>query len=106
VRASPSTLVSSLIEARYGRSIARIHQEIKALCLTKAMAAEWKADAGSAALKVARRYLDAKDEAFEISVSIHPADLFTFAMELSRSSSTVTPRSRPVGIKTASNGGP
>lgn len=48
------------------------------------MAAELKADAGSAALKVTRRYLDAKDEVFEISVSIHPADRFTFAMELSR----------------------
>ncbi len=85
VRESPGTLISSLIEARYGRSIARIRQEIKALCLTKAMAGELKADAGSAALKVTRRYLDASDELFEISVSIHPADRFTFAMELSRS---------------------
>jgi DNA-binding GntR family transcriptional regulator len=40
-----------------------------------------------AALKVIRRYLDASDEVFEISVSTHPADRFTFAMEMSRTGS-------------------
>lgn len=84
-RKSPGTLVSSLIEARYGRSIARIQQKVEALCLPKTMAAELGADAGAAALKVTRRYLDAADDVFEISVSIHPADRFTIEMELRRS---------------------
>lgn len=84
VQQSPGELVSSLIERRYGRAISRIRQEIKGICLPKPMATELKAEAGAAALKVIRRYLDASDEIFEISVSMHPADRFTFAMELSR----------------------
>lgn len=85
VRQSPGTLISALIESRYGRAISRIRQEIKGMCLPKGLAAELKAEPGAAALKVVRRYLDSSDEVFEISVSIHPADRFTFAMELSRS---------------------
>jgi DNA-binding GntR family transcriptional regulator len=85
VRRSPGELVSSLIENRYGRAIARIRQEIKGVCLSRAMAAELGAEPGGAALKVIRRYLDSADEVFEISVSIHPADRFTFAMEMNRS---------------------
>jgi DNA-binding GntR family transcriptional regulator len=84
VRESPGTLISSLIEVRYGRSIARIRQEIHGLCLPKSLAAELQADAGSAALKVIRRYLDSADEMFEVSVSTHPADRFTFEMEMTR----------------------
>jgi GntR family transcriptional regulator len=85
VRESPATLISSLIEQRYGRAIARIRQEVQGLTLPKPLAAELRAEAGSAALKVTRRYMDSKDEVFEISVSIHPADRFTFSMEMTRS---------------------
>lgn len=84
VRQSPGTLISALIESRYGRAISRIRQEVKGMCLPKGLAAELKAEPGSAALKVIRRYLDSSDEVFEISVSIHPADRFTFVMELNR----------------------
>ncbi len=84
VRRSPGELVSSLIESRYGRAISRIRQEIKGVCLSRPMALELKAEEGGAALKVIRRYLDSAEEVFEISVSVHPADRFTFAMEMSR----------------------
>lgn len=84
VRRAPGELVSSLVEARYGKAISRIRQEIKGVCLPKAMAAELQAEPGAAALKLIRRYLDASDEVFEISVSLHPADRFTFAMEMNR----------------------
>ena len=57
------------------------------LLLPKRLAADLRAEAGSAALKVIRRYLDSADEVFEISVSIQPADRFTFAMEMTRSRS-------------------
>lgn len=85
VRRAPDELVSSLIERRYGRAIQRIRQQIKGICLSKPLAAELQAEAGAAALQVVRHYLDSADEVFEISVSTHPADRFTFAMELSRS---------------------
>jgi GntR family transcriptional regulator len=87
VRKSPATLISSLIEERYGRAISRIRQEVQGMCLPKPLAVELQAETNSAALKVIRRYLDSADEMFEVSVSIHPADRFTFAMEMTRSRS-------------------
>lgn len=85
VRESPQTLISSLVESRYGRAIARIRQEIHGICLPKGLAAELQAEPGSAALKIVRRYLDPADQVFEISVSVHPADRFNFSMEMTRS---------------------
>ncbi|MDD2545346.1 MAG: GntR family transcriptional regulator [Burkholderiaceae bacterium] len=85
VRQSPEVLISSLIEARYGRSIARIRQDIEALCLPPDIAHELQADVGAPALRITRRYYDAADKVFEISRSIHPANRFTFSMEMNRS---------------------
>ncbi len=85
VRASPQALISSLIEARYGRRIAQIRQEIQAVAMPQRLARELKAEAGSPALKIVRRYLDAARHGFEVTVTIHPADRFTFSMQLNRS---------------------
>lgn len=85
VREQPEVLISSLIEARYGRRIARIRQDVQAIVLDKAQAEELRADAHSAALKITRRYMDSAGEAFEVSVSVHPADRFTFSMQMDRS---------------------
>jgi DNA-binding GntR family transcriptional regulator len=94
VRASPQTLISSLVETRYGRAIARIRQEIHAICLSKGLAAELHAEPDSPALKVVRRYLDSADQVFEISVSVRPADRFNFAMEMTRSRASQVETSR------------
>jgi DNA-binding GntR family transcriptional regulator len=85
VRAAPQTLVSELIESRYGRRIARIRQDIRATTVPPQLAEPLMAEAGSPALMIVRRYLDAADEVFEISASLHPAERFTFSMELNRS---------------------
>lgn len=85
VRKSPETLISSLIEARYGRAIARIKQDVDAILIPASLATELQADAGSPALKITRRYFDAAGELLEISRSIHPSNRFTFSMEMSRS---------------------
>lgn len=85
VRASPDTLISSLIESRYGRRIVRIRQDIEAVAMPAALAADLDVEPGSPALKVRRRYLDARGEAFEISLSFHPAGRFRFSMQLQRS---------------------
>ncbi len=84
VRESPGTLISSLIEARYGRRIARIQQDVQAIAIGKALGDELHAEAGSPALQITRRYLDSAATAFEISVSVHPADRFTFSMQMDR----------------------
>lgn len=80
----PDMLISALIEQQFGRRIARVQQQVQAIGLPGPLAEELKAEPGSPALQIVRRYLDAGDEAFEISVSVHPADRFTFSMELSR----------------------
>ena len=80
----PDELISSLIEARYGRAIASIRQEILAISLSPRMAEELHAEVGAPALRMTRRYFDAAGEVFEITSSVHPADRFSFSMELSR----------------------
>jgi len=87
VRASPRTLISSLIEARYGRRIAEIRQDIRAINVSGTMARALRLEAGAAALKIVRRYLDAAGQAFEVSVTVHPAERFSVSMRLQRSSS-------------------
>lgn len=85
VRKSPEVLISSLIEARYGRAIARIKQDVDAILMPALLADELQTEAGSAALKITRRYFDAAGDLLEISRSIHPANRFTFSMEMNRS---------------------
>ncbi|HNK17178.1 MAG TPA: GntR family transcriptional regulator [Piscinibacter sp.] len=85
VREAPQTLISELIESRYGRRITRIRQDIRASTVPAQLSDELKVEAGSPALMVIRRYFDAADEVFEMTVTVHPAERFTFSMELTRS---------------------
>jgi GntR family transcriptional regulator len=85
VRQQPQALTSTLIEQRYGRGIAKIQQDIQAVAIPASLADILCADAGTPALQIVRRYLDASGEAFEISVTIHPADRYTFSTQLNRS---------------------
>lgn len=85
VRASPDALISSLIESHYDRRISEIHQVVKAATVREpAMAKALQLEEGAAALKIVRRYLDTQGEAFEVSVSVHPADRFSVSMRLQR----------------------
>ena len=84
VRKHPRVLVSDLIETRYARRVAEVRQEVNAIGVPAAHAEALRAKPGSPALKVVRRYLDQAGDAFEISISIHPADRFTFSMRLKR----------------------
>jgi DNA-binding GntR family transcriptional regulator len=81
----PDTLISSLIEARYGRCIAEIQQDVKAVIVSDEMAKRLSMKAGTAALEIVRRYLDASGATFEVSVSVHPAERFSVSMRLKRS---------------------
>ncbi len=85
VRKAPQTLISELIESRYGRRITRIRQDLRASTVPAHLAEELKVDAGTPALMIVRRYFDAADDVFEITMTIHPAERFTFSMELHRS---------------------
>ncbi|MEJ8822373.1 GntR family transcriptional regulator [Variovorax humicola] len=85
-KASPDTLISSLIEERYDRHIAEIQQDVRAFTLQdRDMAAALQVEPGEPALKIVRRYFDADGEMFEASVTVHPADRFSVSMRLQRS---------------------
>lgn len=84
-KAAPDTLISTLLEERYDRQIAEIHQDVRAFAIDDpAMAKSLKLELGASALKIVRRYFDADGEIFEISVSVHPADRFSVSMRLRR----------------------
>lgn len=86
-REQPDRLISALIEERYGHSIAEIQQGIQAVLVSAEMAKRLRVEAGTAALEIVRRYLDATGKSFEVSVSIHPAERFSVAMRLKRANS-------------------
>jgi DNA-binding GntR family transcriptional regulator len=85
---SPKTLISTMIETRYGRRAAEVHQSIRAVTLSPAQSADLAALPGSPALKVTRRYLDKAGVAFEVSITTYPADRYTFSMKLKRERKT------------------
>lgn len=84
-KASPGTLISTLLEEHCGRQIAEIHQDVRAFMIEDAaIARALNQESGASALRIIRRYLDVDGEVFEISVSVHPADRFSVSMRLRR----------------------
>ncbi|GKS76957.1 GntR family transcriptional regulator [Acidovorax sp. SUPP950] len=84
VRAAPDVLVSSLLEAQYGLRIAKVRQDIVGALVPESLAEELQAPAGSAALKIVRRYVDTGGELMDVSVTLHPASRYTLSMQLTR----------------------
>lgn len=81
---SPKELISSLIESKFGKRIAEVEQTIQAVSLNANVAKCLNAEEGSPGLKIIRRYLDQANEAFEITVTVHPADRMLVSMRLRR----------------------
>ena len=84
VRDAPDTLVSTLIEQHYGVRVAEIVQRVQAVEMSTAMARRLRADAGTAALQIVRRYIDTEGAVLEITVATHPAERFSLTMRLQR----------------------
>lgn len=85
VRRSPQTLISSLIETRFGRRVAHVRQEVGAISLPPRLARALQAEPGSPALKIVRRYSDSSRQIFEVTVTVHPSDRFKLSMQMARS---------------------
>jgi GntR family transcriptional regulator len=81
---SPDRLISSIIQEQTGQDIHRIRQDVGATLINGPLAALLEADAGSAALKIVRHYLDSAGAMFVGSISIHPASRFRVSFELKR----------------------
>ena len=84
VQASPQMLVSNVIESRYGRRIAQVRQDVDAVTVPMTLSEALRTPAGTPGLRIVRTYLDASRQAFEISVTVHPAGRFTLSMLMSR----------------------
>jgi DNA-binding GntR family transcriptional regulator len=100
VREDPTPLISELIEKHYGRRSAEVHQTISAVAVSPLLAEALQVEPGSPALRIVRRYIDRLGATIETTISIHPAERYTFSMVLKRSSITQdshrTPQRNPV----------
>ena len=74
-----------MIEKYYGRRSAEVHQSITAVGVASELSEVLQVEPGSPALKIVRRYLDRVGETIETTISIHPANRYTFSMVLKRS---------------------
>ena len=83
---NPGILISHLIESEYGKRIAEIKQEVFAVLLNDEFATLLEAKAKSPALKIVRSYIDTSNEAFQITITTHPADRYSASTRLRRES--------------------
>jgi len=73
-----------LVARSTGVRTAEIEQELQACFVPPELAGILNAAAGSPALRIIRRYYDSASWLFEVSVSVHPADRFSYRMRLRR----------------------
>ena len=74
--------VYALIESEYKVSIQRVEQELHGVSLSAEDAASLGAQPGAPALRIVRRYFSERGELLEVADNIHPADRFSYRMEL------------------------
>ena len=87
--------IFALIEQRYGRVIAGIRMELHGVVLTRNIAAKVGGKTGAPALQMIRYFLDANRQTVELAINIHPADRFTYNVEIARSRSDSLQPPRP-----------
>lgn len=78
------TAIWALIESRFGERLSEVEQSIEAVTLEGEMAGLLAARTGAPALRITRRYFAAGRRLIEVSISIHPADRFSYAMTIKR----------------------
>lgn len=75
----PSLPIYAIIEQKYGVRVVEVRQEISAVLIDEKAAARLGAEPGAAGLKVVRKYFATNDELFEVAVSLHPGDRFSYS---------------------------
>ena len=76
-----------LVERQFNVSIARVRQTIRSATLPSDTARHLEVEVATACLWVRREYYDAQDRMVELSLSVHPGNLFAYEMMLERSGS-------------------
>jgi DNA-binding GntR family transcriptional regulator len=77
-------IFGTLVEKISGRLFNEIRQDINAVGVPADKAAALKAERGAHALAIRRQYLFTSNEMAEVSLSIHPADRYSYATRLTR----------------------
>lgn len=83
-REQPEQPIARLIEQHYGRAIAVIDQQVRAVALTAELAHALKAQVGSAGLQIIRHYREENGDLMAVAETIHPHDRFTLVTQLRR----------------------
>jgi DNA-binding GntR family transcriptional regulator len=83
-----SRAISALIQEKYDEPIVAMNQEITAIAASGKIAKTLHLDPGAPALSIVRRYHDDAGEIVILSVSIHPADRFVYAMSINKQGSS------------------
>lgn len=76
--------VFELLIDKYGETVANVRVEMSASRVTDEMADALSVDPDTPAMTIVRRYIGKRDRTFEVSVSVHPEDRFTYALDLER----------------------
>ena len=76
------TTIYSIIENEFGHPIERVEQDLTGAILDAEDAARLDAKPGAAALHIVRRYYGPADVLLQVAENVHPADRFTFRMQL------------------------
>lgn len=76
--------VYEAIEQRFGQQVAAVDIEIGAGLIADAIAKPLEVAPGTPSLTLVRRYYGPDRKLFEVSVSEHPADRFTYSLQLRR----------------------
>lgn len=77
--------VFSRLESRYGLRVSGIRQTLSAVAIPAPLARLLQVKPRSPGLAIVRHYEDASGTVFEATLSIHPADRYSYSMRLTRS---------------------
>jgi len=77
-------IFGTLVEKISGRRFNEIRQDISAVGVSRDLADPLKVAPGAHALSIRRQYLFSSNEMAEVSLSIHPADRYSYSMRLTR----------------------
>lgn len=81
-RLKPEGTIFRQLEQLSGRHVARITQDIRAIGASATDAAMLGVPRRSPCLRILRCYFDPDGQLLELSVSVHPGDLFTYSMHI------------------------
>ncbi|MFM0626474.1 GntR family transcriptional regulator [Paraburkholderia xenovorans] len=76
--------IYTMIEKQFGEQIAEVQQEIRAVALPAKLAQRLNAKPRSPALWLCRRYLNRRAQVVELTISVHPADRYSYSETFQR----------------------